>query len=445
MKPSLLLIPIFLLACSSHHQDLVVNLNSQDGYGVFRPERTIVWPSDESIEYKNVPDGIDEYVVRGLPLQYGQFLWNQHLNKKISNKRFKDMVNYYKIDTSRLCNSDVDCEVLFLTGTRSGKRIIIVDSDNDEDFSNEKILEYDYPLSEDKQKEIDNNLPVVTAQYEYFENSRIETRKAKIMPSPYKGRLGLSFNTNNEIEKKYFLFASLPEYKKGSFSIDRLNYEVFVSNYFSRVYYPVWSVKVFIKLSTDSLPSELKGDIPYKIGDVFNSKGNDYSIDSVSYWGDKLFIRYLGKNTKPFGYTEGFYVLPFAAKRLDNSEFKLNQYPGKYILLDFWGTWCKPCINFIPELKKIYADYPHDKFALVSIAYDSDPKAVEEFTKKENMDWEHVFVSQNLQDKNSIIEKLKISSYPTTILIDPEGKIIARNPDIEKLRKILNEKIIGSK
>jgi len=90
----------------------------------------------------------------------------------------------------------------------------------------------------------------------------------------------------------------------------------------------------------------------------------------------------------------------FEAKHLDNSIFELKQHPNKYILLDFWGTWCIPCIKFIPELKKINSEFSHDKFVLVSVAYDNDPKNVADFISKENMNWEHIFVSQNQANKN---------------------------------------------
>ena len=189
------------------------------------------------------------------------------------------------------------------------------------------------------------------------------------------------------------------------------------------------------------MPSELDGDIPYKIGDVFNVKGHDYLIDSVTNWGDKIFIKYVDENTMPVGITEGYFMPKFEAKHLDNSVFELKQHPDKYILLDFWGTWCNPCIKLIPELKKINSEYPKDKFELVSVAFDSDPQKIIDFVEKENMNWVHLFVSQKQEDKNSLIEKLKITSYPSTILIDPEGKIIARNLDIDKLKELLNEKI----
>jgi thiol-disulfide isomerase/thioredoxin len=441
MKQIIYLILIFLIGCNKSKTDFVIQLNSQNGYGTFMPGRVILWPSNDSIFYRNVPKDIDEYVVRSLILQPTQYYWNKYLDKKIEKEQFENIAKHYKIDTTKLTKAKVDCEVLFLIGTKANKRVIIVDSENDGDFGNEKMLEFEYPLTIEKQKEIENTLPIVSIKYEYFENNQILKKETKIKPSPYKGSLGISFNTDNQIEKNYFLFASFPEFKKGKIVLNGLDYEIFVSNGFSRVNYPADRLSVFIKPKSDSLPSELDGDIPYKIGDVFNVKGHDYLIDSVTNWGDKLFIKYLGENTMPVGITEGYFMPKFEAKHLDNSIFELKQHPNKYILLDFWGTWCNPCIKLIPELKKINSEYPKEKFELISVAFDSDPQKVIDFVEKENMDWVHLFVSQKQENKNSLIEKLKITSYPSTILIDPEGKIISRNLDIEKLRVLLTEKI----
>lgn len=437
MKQFIYLIFIFLIGCNNSKIDFVVDLNNQEGYGIFMPGNKILWPSQDSLNYRNVPKNIDEYIVRSLPLQTDQYFWNKYLTKKIKKERFEKIVNHYNIDTTRLSNKYIDCEVLILTGTKHGKRIIIVDSDNDEDFGDEKIFEYEYPMSNEKQKEIQNTLPMVLTQYEYFENNQLTTKKINIKPSPYKGSLGLSFNTENQIEKKYFLFASFPEYKKGSINLDRQDLEIFVSNGFSRVNYDKDRVSLFITPKTDSLPSELNGDIPYAIGDIFNVKGHDYLIDSISNWGNELFIKYVGENTKNIGITEGFYMPKFEAKHLDNSIFELKQHPDKYILLDFWGTWCKPCIKLIPELKKLNSEFSNDKFVLVSVAFDNDPKKVDDYIIKENMNWEHVFVRQNQKDKNSLVEKLKVTSFPTTILIAPDGKIIARNKTMDELKEIL--------
>ena len=177
-------------------------------------------------------------------------------------------MGYYKIDTTKLTYVNVDCEILILIGDQNNKRVIIVDSDNDEDFSDENINEYDYPLSLEKQKEIAQNLPVILTQYEYYENGKVQKKSIKMKPSPYKRSLSISFNTDNEVEKKFFLFVSFPEYKKGVISLNKTKCVVLASNYFSSNIYETKRTMLFVFPKTDSQPSELKGDIPLGVGDI---------------------------------------------------------------------------------------------------------------------------------------------------------------------------------
>ena len=406
-KNILLVIPalicgVVFTSCSPNRTNLVVDLNSQEGFGPFRSVLLIVGPSQEELVYTNVPDEIDEYVVRN-------------------------------------CILKPEHNILLLIGTKGDKRVIMVDSNNDKDFGNEKILEYNYPLNEEEQKEIQNSLPTISTQFEFLENGQIFTKNVQIKPTPYLGSMSLSFRTNNEVEKKYFLFVSIPEYKNGEVSINGVDFNVFVSNSFIRMNYLKERVSIFISPKSEDLLPELAGNIPYKIGDVFNAKGHDYLIDSISNWGDKLFIKYIGKNERPEGVSEGFYPPIFEAKYLDNTAFDLAKYSGNYVLLDFWGTWCVPCIELIPELKKMNDDFSSKNFTLISVAYDENSEQVMEFVTKENMNWPHLFVGRSQNDENSMIHKLKVAKFPTTILISPDGKILGRDLSFDKLRELLNK------
>jgi len=131
----------------------------------------------------------------------------------------------------------------------------------------------------------------------------------------------------------------------------------------------------------------------------------------------------------------------FAAVKLNNSVFNIDDYPDKYILFDFWGTWCNPCIKLIPELKILNQEYQNKNFVLVSVAYDNNIEKVSDFINKEEMNWVHLFVNMNKKDENSITNKLKIIGYPSTILVTPDGKIVARNRDIKELKQILDERL----
>ncbi len=440
----LYLLPIFLsLGCNKYQDEISIKLSHVKGYGPFLNGNLITFPAVDSIYYKGVPNDLDEYVVRSVILQRKQYLWNQYKTGKIDKQRFSQLATYYKIDSTRLTNELVDSEVIFLIGTRTDKkRIIIVDSNNDENFSGEKILEYDFPLSLEKEKEISDFLPVISANYEYFEEGKITRKTVNLQPSPYRGSLGISYYTKNEVEKKYDLFISFPEYLSGKAKINHSNYDVYVSNGFASMVFTEDRANIYIKNNKDTRPSEIDGDLPYRIGDIFNTDDSiDYLIEKISFWGDTLNLKYLGKNSHPFGFNEMFYIPKFTAQKLDHSEFSLKDYSGKYILFDFWGTWCTPCIKSIPDLKELYNEFKDKEIMFVSVAFDSDANKVGQFVLREQMNWEHIFIDQNKIDKNSLVEKLRVSSFPTTILISPEGVIIARNKSFEELRIILNEKL----
>ena len=90
----------------------------------------------------------------------------------------------------------------------------------------------------------------------------------------------------------------------------------------------------------------------------------------------------------------------------------LSAYRGRVLLLDFWATWCVPCIDALPELRQLVADLPADRFALLAISVDEDLTTVTEFMTDEPMPWEnwHVGVSSELE------RMLDVRGFPTYLL-----------------------------
>ena len=442
MNRLIFLIPIFLLfGCNSQKNELTINLQHVKGYGPFRNGRVITFPSRDSIHYKGVPKDLDEYVVRSIIMQSRQHFWNLYKSGKMTKERFNQLATYYSLDSTKLTSDFVDSEIIMLTGTRHDrKRLIIIDSNNDEDFSGDRILEFEFPVSKEKEEELEKSTPVISADFEYYREGKITAMKANLQPSPYRGSLGVTYNTDNEVEKKYDLFISYPEHRYGQVKINHSKYDIYVSNGFSSMQYSKQRASIYVCKSGEK-PSEIKGDLPYQIGDIFNTGKQDYSIDNISVWGDTLSIKYIGENTHPEGFIEGLRVPKFISQKLDHSEFSLKDYPGKFILLDFWGTWCNPCIKSIPDIKELHKDFRDKNLVLVSVAFDTDVEKVTQFVKDQQMDWEHVFVDQKTQDKANIVEKLRVTAFPTTILISPDGLILARNKPLTELRVILKEKL----
>ncbi len=132
---------------------------------------------------------------------------------------------------------------------------------------------------------------------------------------------------------------------------------------------------------------------------------------------------------------EGTKAPQFAALDYKGDSVSLKKFKGKYVLVDFWATWCAPCIEKIPTIKKIRDDYDTNYLEIISITYDRDSIKFINGIKQYELNWLHIF--GNPQIKNAYGD----TPIPALYLIDPNGKICYsswENP-IEKIFDILKQ------
>jgi thiol-disulfide isomerase/thioredoxin len=119
----------------------------------------------------------------------------------------------------------------------------------------------------------------------------------------------------------------------------------------------------------------------------------------------------------------GSTVNDFTLNDPQNNPMKFSSLKGKYVLIDFWGSWCGPCHVAFPRLKELYSKY-HDKgFEILGIATESNTDAWKKDIVKSELPW-----LQMVDDKAIKVsqKQFAVTEYPTTVLIDPNGKIIGR-------------------
>lgn len=109
---------------------------------------------------------------------------------------------------------------------------------------------------------------------------------------------------------------------------------------------------------------------------------------------------------------------------------------GKYVLIDFWASWCGPCIQEIPTLTEAYQMYKSKGFDIVGISIDEDLSAWHKTIESKGMAWTHLSDADN-----SVAQLYKVPGIPCTLLTDKDGTIIAMNLRGQELLEKLNELI----
>jgi len=133
----------------------------------------------------------------------------------------------------------------------------------------------------------------------------------------------------------------------------------------------------------------------------------------------------------------GNFIEDFTLNDPKDQPFKFSSLKGKYVLIDFWGSWCGPCHAAFKELRKLYAAY-HDKgFEILGLATENSKTAWLKDLEKEKLPWLQVIDEQ--ENKSVSLKQFAISKYPTTVLVDPAGKIVGRDLNIKALEAILDK------
>ncbi|MBK0378092.1 TlpA family protein disulfide reductase [Mucilaginibacter segetis] len=137
---------------------------------------------------------------------------------------------------------------------------------------------------------------------------------------------------------------------------------------------------------------------------------------------------------------KNFYAPAFTLTTIDGKKLRLSDLKDKYVLFDFWASWCPPCMEEIPFVKSLRKKYPKNKLVIIGINRDKSLEKMKQTIKEKGMNWYHFF------DKETDMSRLfGVLDFPTYFLVDQKGKIIYKSDDIrddtEELTEILGKLI----
>jgi thiol-disulfide isomerase/thioredoxin len=161
-----------------------------------------------------------------------------------------------------------------------------------------------------------------------------------------------------------------------------------------------------------------------------------------------LILAYVGKYfyKKP-KFSNGENIPAFEAQLINGDKFSLSDLSGKYVLIDFWGSWCGPCRKENPALVELYKEFNGKKFEnatdfeIVSIAIETNEKSWKRAIEKDGLFWPY-HIPQMDRFKSPIVRQFGVREIPTKYLLNEKSEIIAVNLSIDEIAKMLKNRLI---
>ena len=321
---------------------------------------------------------------------------------------------------------------------KEGETVLIPDVNNNLVFTDDP--RFDFPKFDESEQEgeykVNNPFSSVDFLYAHFNGESFERRYEYLAVDPYKYPFRIGYPKDvDRFDRDHHLAVYHPEHRRAGVRIDDTVFNLYLG---SRSGGTVYGYDAHLLIAPLGAPEPGWDEVPYGLGDVITVlDGVQYRIDSIAPWGESVTLKFLGYNPRPEGFQVGYYLPDMEAKTVEGAVFDWSARKGKYLLIDFWGTWCVPCIEALPDLKALAEKYKNANLETICVAaHEKDPEKVREFIAENGMDWTQLIQTEEDQD---VITKLKISSYPTLMLTDPDGKILYRDRKAAEVDAMLSE------
>jgi len=118
--------------------------------------------------------------------------------------------------------------------------------------------------------------------------------------------------------------------------------------------------------------------------------------------------------------------------RVNGEELDLAAFKGKVVLLDFWATWCPPCMAELPTMLATYEKYHEKGFEIIGISADRNRAALTGVMKQKGITWPNLY---DQEQEASLVQAFHIQAFPTLLLLDQTGTVVAINTRGEELEK----------
>ena len=238
-------------------------------------------------------------------------------------------------------------------------------------------------------------------------------------------------------KKGTYYFADLIRLRRGKIKLGNYNYDfgLYDSNF--NGFYNDPQDCFYLDLNKNHILTSRDKSEQFSIKEIFQVEQKNYKLTKVDKYGDFACIsetieektaRYVKPTLtpsakQPFIMEDAVWELELVC--LEGHKYKLKDFKGKYLLLNFWGEWCMPCMKEIPTLVNAKNHYK-DNLRILSFLTTKDLTKAKNVIKTQKIDWPQIALTEQLQ------KDFKVIGYPTNILILPDGKESIRANFVEK-------------
>lgn len=377
-----------------------VNYPDTNNYLLADPKELIGLPK----QWKNVKIAV-------VPFDEPQYYYQLIKSRKIDSTTYLKKTERYKNTAKYLTNTMINCYVYVIVGTNlNGQLALIVDANNNKNFNDDQpiqISENPEIAKNGYQKEIAvqlanlNGITNESLPIKFYYNAKGNNIDQISYNFPVYGLAKLKLRDKNYVMKFNSIYSMTLNFNRTQFYItrpDKLNQ------------LPVEQEK-FIHLD-DEVYEVIMVDIHERA--LYLKKANNTNISFPKI---------------------GFKAPAFQVTNLNNSsKITLETYKGSYLLIDFWATWCPPCLESMLEIKSAFNFLKQKNIAVlgVNIAAKEDIESAKNTISKRDFFWDQAY-----SDEMTI--SYKVGAIPANFLIDPNGKIIATDLDLSKLKQELEK------
>lgn len=184
-------------------------------------------------------------------------------------------------------------------------------------------------------------------------------------------------------------------------------------------------------LNASAAPKEKHGYAHFYLAETFLSAGKTDDAEAefklvVSDYSDDARLKQFATSRLQTMDSErrlaiGAEPIAFSVKSTSGENLSPAKYKGKVLLLDFWATWCRPCIAEMPNVKRVYDKYKDQGFEIVGISLDKNRTDLDSYVRSNKIEWPQFFDGKYWQ--NELAVQYGVKSIPITFLIDRNGKI----------------------